>query len=226
MTLKISPSGVVLSGCASTRQCQSAYQIWLAYSFTRSEYMMGPQNFKNGSHEPDHAIWGSFSLQGKEFIQPTRTQNLTTLASRRCLRFPVIIIIGWPLHVTVRPMLSDRCLSVCLSVLSVCNVGILWPNGWMDQDATWYGGGLGPGDIVLDGDPAPLRKGAQQPPPLFGPCLLWSNGCPAQQLLSSFLLSGVYVPGAKDKKLKANIVLARGPHLCRWRRKTHSSERS
>jgi len=36
-------------------------------------------------------------------------------------------------------MLSDRCLS-CLSVLSVCNVGVLWPNGWMDQDATWYGG--------------------------------------------------------------------------------------
>jgi len=26
----------------------------------------------------------------------------------------------------------------------------------MDQDATWYGGiGLGPGDIVSDGDPAP-----------------------------------------------------------------------
>jgi len=22
-------------------------------------------------------------------------------------------------------------------VLSVCNVGILWPNRWMDQDATW-----------------------------------------------------------------------------------------
>jgi len=36
--------------------------------------------------------------------------------------------------------------------------------------------GLGPGDIVLDGDPAP---------PLFGPCLLWSNGRPSQQLLSS-----------------------------------------
>jgi len=27
--------------------------------------------------------------------------------------------------------------------------------------------GLGPGDIVLDGDPAPSRKGAHQPP-LFG----------------------------------------------------------
>jgi len=33
---------------------------------------------------------------------------------------------------------------------------------------------LGPGHIVLDGDPAPLPKGAQ--PPIFGPCLLWPNG--------------------------------------------------
>jgi len=31
---------------------------------------------------------------------------------------------------------------------------------------------LGPGHIVPDGVPAPA-KGAQQPPPLFGPCLLW-----------------------------------------------------
>jgi len=22
----------------------------------------------------------------------------------------------------------------------VYNVGVLWPNGWIDQDATWYGG--------------------------------------------------------------------------------------
>jgi len=36
---------------------------------------------------------------------------------------------------TVRPMLSDR-----LSVLSVCDVGVLWPNGWMDQDQTWHAG--------------------------------------------------------------------------------------
>ena len=31
---------------------------------------------------------------------------------------------------------------------------------------------LGPGHTILDGVPAPA-KGAQQPPPLFGPCLLW-----------------------------------------------------
>jgi len=37
---------------------------------------------------------------------------------------------------------------------------LLWPNGWMDQlqDATWYGGNLGPGDTVLDGDPASLTE--------------------------------------------------------------------
>ena len=37
---------------------------------------------------------------------------------------------------TVRPMLSDR----CLSVLSVCDVGVLWPNGLTDQDETWHAG--------------------------------------------------------------------------------------
>jgi len=31
---------------------------------------------------------------------------------------------------------------------------------------------LSPGHIVLDGDPAPPAKGAQQPPS-FSPCLLW-----------------------------------------------------
>jgi len=36
--------------------------------------------------------------------------------------------------------------------------------------------GLSPGDFLLDGDPSPLpKKGAE--PPIFGPCLLRSNGC-------------------------------------------------
>jgi len=39
---------------------------------------------------------------------------------------------------------------------------LLLPNGWMDQDATEVG--LGPGDIVLDWDPAlPLGKGTAAP---------------------------------------------------------------
>ena len=31
--------------------------------------------------------------------------------------------------------------------------------------------GLGPGDFVLDGDPAPPKGGS----PIFGPCILWPN---------------------------------------------------
>jgi len=91
---------------------------------------------------------------------------------------------------TVRPTLSDRCLSVMsvLSVLSVCDVGVLWPNGWTEQDdpSCPNGGwikmplgieiGLDLSDIVLDGDPAPLPKRGQSHP-IFGPCLLWPNGC-------------------------------------------------
>jgi len=33
---------------------------------------------------------------------------------------------------------------------------------------------VGPGDIVLNWDSAPLERGTA--PPLFGPCLLWRNG--------------------------------------------------
>jgi len=32
---------------------------------------------------------------------------------------------------------------------------LLWPNGWMDQDITWYGGSLG-------------TRGEQRAPPMFG----------------------------------------------------------
>ena len=45
--------------------------------------------------------------------------------------------------------------------------------------------GLGPGVIVLDGDPAPPRNGAGQPP-LFGPCLLWPNSRPSQIFIALY----------------------------------------
>jgi len=37
---------------------------------------------------------------------------------------------------TVRPVLSDHCLPAPAR-LFVCNVGVLWTNGWMDQDESW-----------------------------------------------------------------------------------------
>jgi len=69
---------------------------------------------------------------------------------------------------TVRPVLSDRCLSV-LSCLSVCGVALVY----CGQTVRWIKMSLGtevgfcPGNNVLDADPVGPRKGA-----LFGLCLL------------------------------------------------------
>ena len=49
--------------------------------------------------------------------------------------------------------------NVLLSALTFCNVGVLWPNGWVDQDAT-----IGPGDIALDRDAGPLHRKGQSTP--------------------------------------------------------------
>jgi len=43
---------------------------------------------------------------------------------------------------------------------------LLWPNGWMDQDAIRYAAsevGLGPDHIVLDGAQLPLETGTAAP---------------------------------------------------------------
>jgi len=81
---------------------------------------------------------------------------------------------------TVRPMLSDSCLSVCLVTLVYFRQTV----GWIDMPLGTHVV-LGPGHIVLDGNPAPTPRKRTQQPPLFGPRLLWPNGRPSQQLLSS-----------------------------------------
>ena len=46
---------------------------------------------------------------------------------------------------------------------------LLWPNGWMHQDATWHGASLSLGNFVLDGDTAPSPKMGRSPLPNFRP---------------------------------------------------------
>ena len=77
-------------------------------------------------------------------------------------------------------MLSDCCLSCpvlsCLSVLSVCDVGVLWPYGWMDEDATWCGGRPRPRPHFVRWEPSsPIRKGHNSPSP-FSAHVSWPNG--------------------------------------------------
>jgi len=58
-------------------------------------------------------------------------------------------------------MLSVR----CLSSLSVCDVGVLWPSSWNDQDETWRAGRHRPRTYCVRWGPSsPFSKGAQPPP--------------------------------------------------------------
>jgi len=54
--------------------------------------------------------------------------------------------------------------------------------------------GLGPGDIVLDGDPlSSSSPKSGTAPQFFGACLLWLNGRPSQLLLSTCTVIGLQV---------------------------------
>ena len=64
-----------------------------------------------------------------------------------------------------------RPLSV-LSCLSVCDVGVLWPNAWMDQDKTWRAGRPLPWPHCVRWRPSFLSPKGAQPSPIFGPYLL------------------------------------------------------
>jgi len=53
--------------------------------------------------------------------------------------------------------------NVVLFVCPICNVSVLWPNGWMDQDETWHAGRPRP-HCVRWRPSSPSTKGVQPPP--------------------------------------------------------------
>jgi len=52
---------------------------------------------------------------------------------------------------------------------------LLWPNGWMDEDATWYGSRRQPRPHCIrpNGWMSQLPRKGHSSHPLFDPCLLW-----------------------------------------------------
>jgi len=75
-----------------------------------------------------------------------------------------------------QPFVKRFALCYWTVVLSVCDVGVLWQNGWTVKMKLDMWVGLGPGHIVLDGDPAPLPTKGHSPSPIFSPYLLSQNG--------------------------------------------------
>jgi len=50
------------------------------------------------------------------------------------------IVFGWPFVKQFALCYQTIVCFVCLSSRPVCNIGVLWPNGWMDQDEIWHAG--------------------------------------------------------------------------------------
>ena len=54
---------------------------------------------------------------------------------------------------------------------------LLWPNGWMHQDATWYKARPQPSRLCVRWGPSyPQNRRHTNHQRVFGPCLLWPNG--------------------------------------------------
>jgi len=55
---------------------------------------------------------------------------------------------------------------------------LLWSNGWMHQDATWYGATPQPRGLCVRWGHSPSPKRGRRPRQIFGPCLLCQTaGC-------------------------------------------------
>ena len=52
---------------------------------------------------------------------------------------------------------------------------LLWPNGRMHQDATWYGGRPQPRGLCVRCEPSFRSPKGAQSPQIFGQCPLWLN---------------------------------------------------
>ena len=61
-------------------------------------------------------------------------------------------------------------LSVCLTV---CDVGVFWPTGWMDQDETWHGGRPRPRPHCVRWEPGSPPSKGHSPAPHCGETAGW-----------------------------------------------------
>ena len=67
---------------------------------------------------------------------------------------------------------------------------LLWPNGWMDEDAAWYGSRPRPRPHCTRRGSQLPQKGYSSPPPVFSAHVYCGHGRPSQLLLSSCYMYG------------------------------------
>jgi len=84
---------------------------------------------------------------------------------------------------------------------------LLWPNGWMDEDATWYGSRPQPRPQTgTHAAPSPA-KDAQQPPLLFSAHVYCGRERPSQTATAELLLD-------RERELIASFAICCRPSVC------------
>ena len=102
------------------------------------------------------------------------------------LRCHLVRQFAWPRRLCVRlgPS-SPRKRAQPHPILGPC---LLWPNGWMDEDATWYGSRPRTRPHCVRWGPSSRRERGHSSPRLFSAHIYCGNGRPSQLLLISGII--------------------------------------
>ena len=84
-----------------------------------------------------------------------------------------IVLAGYPVPPNKRGVQPPNFRPMSPQIFGSC---LLWPNGRMDQCATWYGGRPRPRRLCVRWGPSSPKKKGHSPHPISVPCLLWPNG--------------------------------------------------
>ena len=112
---------------------------------------------------------GSQPLPKKGAEPPQFSAHVYCGQTARCIKMPLCMEVG-SAQATLCQMGRSSPKRGTAPVFGSC---LLWRNGWMDENATWYGSTPWPRPHCVRWGPSSPRKGHSSPPPLFGPCLLW-----------------------------------------------------
>jgi len=129
---------------------------------------------------------GSLLPPPKREQSPKFSAHLYSGQTAGCIKMPLGTEVGLGLRGIVfdveTQLLPEKRAHPIHPIFGPC---LLFPNGWMGEDAAWYGSRPRPRPHCTRRGPS-SRERAQQPPPLFGPCLQWpGHGRPSQLQLSS-----------------------------------------
>jgi len=101
---------------------------------------------------------------------------------------------------------------------------LLWPNSWIVQDATWYGGRPRPrAHCVRWGPSSPPQKKGHSSSPLFVPCLLWPRSLisATAELLLQYALSHCQDTVQNISFFHAHCCFLLSPVICITSRELH-----